>query len=239
MATIAKFYLHDAATPNTGTMPSGALRVNRGAVGTANTGDATGARTARTANDTIGTANPDTESTLNSNADTNQQQWGHRRFVSPPLAARTFAAGDGNWTFSFAASEGNAAHNGLIAVCIYGWRPSAGVEVGDPTLACAVVGGGSEAGTSETAISATAAWKATSLTILDGDILVFDVTSQFTQSMGVSYADNFAYDGTTEASTTTCASYVTPPAAVTLYTPPQLSLAYFDRRVTRNTLLRR
>ncbi len=210
MATISKFYLHDAATPNTGTMPgAGNAFIVVGASGDT-TGDATGARTARAANDTIGVL--ETSSLITANADTTGQSWGHRRFVSAPLAAVTFAAADGNWTLSDASVESNANHNGTIDLVIYLWRPGTGARLGTisvhPTHTVT---------TTKTARTATAAWSGTQA-ILDGDILVFEISDEFIQSMGTAYTSNFYYDGTTEASTTSCASFVTPPAALTLFT---------------------
>jgi hypothetical protein len=223
VATISKFYLHDAVTPNGGTMPS-TTPVPSSSV---STGDAAGVTTARDATDVIGTANPDTESTITANANTNPQNWGHRRFVSRPLAARTFALADGNYTWSCAWTESNAAHNCAPELSIYPWRPSTGLRVGTASVGIALV----EPGTTETAMSATGTWSGTQA-ILDGDILVFDVWSTFTQSMAVAYTDNFAYDGTTEASTTTCASFITPPSALTLYFASDPIAAYTERRRT-------
>ncbi len=214
MATIAKFYLLDAATPNVGTMPSGVLLV--GSSFTATTGDAAGARTARNATDVAGTSNPDIESTFTSTANTLAQIWGHRRFVSAPLAAHTFATGDGNWTFSFAALEGSTNHAGVFVCTVYAWDPTGGARRGTGNQLVNQIFASLTA-TGETAYSSTQVWS-TSLTINDGDILVFDVVDSFTQSMATAYTSNFAYNGTTEASTTTCASFVTPPAALTLFT---------------------
>jgi len=80
-----------------------------------------------------------------------------------------------------------------------------------------VTGTSPTAAATEQTESLTVAWSATSVTILDGDILVFEVSTTFTQGMATAYTDSFSYDGTTEASTTTCASFVTPPAALTLF----------------------
>jgi hypothetical protein len=209
MATIGKFYLLDAATPNTGTMPSDSPAAWTGPP----TGDAPGATVARDATDVAGTSNPDIESVVTSNADLLLQAWGHRRFVSRPLAAHTFAAADGNWTFSYARSESSLLHNQNILLNVTAWRPGTGAGVADlvtfntatePTVAA------TEQAESITATSG-------SHSIIDGDILVFDVCTQFTQGMSTSYTEQFAYNGTTEASTTTCASFVTPPSALTLF----------------------
>lgn len=214
MATISKFYLLDAATPNTGTMPSGILHLT--ATRDADTGDATGARTARDANDVAGVSNPDIESTFTATANVVPQAWGWRRFVSRPLAAVTLSAADGNWTWSYARSESDLLHNSIPRCSIYVWRPSTGGRVGSPE---AVIFTGTEptVAATEQAQSITAAWSGT-VTLVDGDILVFDIGDYFSQGMSTAYTAQFAYNGTTEASTTTCASFVAPPAALTLYT---------------------
>jgi hypothetical protein len=214
MATTAKFYMHNATTTNTGTMPSvSPCRPGKLGAGT----EATGATTARAADDVIGSANPDTESSITAEATTNPQRLGHRRFVSAPLAAQSFASGDGNWTFSFARSESNTNHNGAINCEVYCWRPSSGAEVGGAGAGTVITFNGTTmVATAETAESHTGT--SFSQTIIDGDILVFDVWSSFGQGMSSAYTDQFAYDGTTEASTTTCASFVTPPAPLTLFT---------------------
>lgn len=207
MATISKFYMHDAATSNTGTMPTGAFIA--GAPDT--TGDATGARTARDANGTIGVAQ--TSATITSTANTSFQTWGLRRFVSAPLAATSFAITDGNWTFSTAGSESSTNHNQSLTAGIYCWRPSTGLQVGTVNILIGLA----ESGTTQTALSGTSTWTG-SVSILDGDILVFEVSDEFTQAMATAYTSSFFYDGTTEASTTSCATFVTPPSALTLFT---------------------
>lgn len=170
----------------------------------------------------IGVANPDTETSVTFLANTTQQFWGHRRFVSAPLAARTFANADGNWTFSYARSQSNANHNATFKCMLYAWRPSTGAVVGT-TPTGVLLTGTTFTGTTETANSVTGAWvSGAPTTILDGDILVFDVVSVTTQLMATAYTEQFAYDGATEASTTTCASFLTPPAALTLFTPPNI-----------------
>ena len=212
MATIQKFYFLDATSPNTGTMPSNSPAVIAGG---AVTGDAAGASTARDTSATPGTANPDTESTITAVADTNPQTWGHRRWVSRPLAARgVFTAAEGFWTWSCAWTELNAAHNARPNLVMYVWRPSTGARVGTQSVAIQLA----EPGTTQTALNATALAQdgIDPQPVANGDILVFDVMSSFTQSMGVAYTDSGAYNGTTEASTTTCASFINAPIALTL-----------------------
>jgi hypothetical protein len=211
VATISKFYLHDAATPNTGTMPGSG---NAFVQSNDTTGDATGARTARAADATIGTAQ--TSSLITSTANTTAQKWGHRRFVSAPLAAHTFAVADGSWTFSYARAESNTNHNGQILATISSWRPSTGAFVIFPMVSFS---GTAMASTSEATDSVTGFANSTFST-QDGDILVIEVYDSFTQGMSTAYTSTFYYDGTTEASATSCASFVTPPAALTLYAGP-------------------
>jgi len=201
--TIGKFYLHDAVTPNSGTMPSAAI-------GT--TGDAPGATTARDATDTIGVANPDIESTVTATANQNAQNWGHRRFVSRPLAAQTISLG--TWTLSYARSESNTSHNQSVRCTIYTWRPSTGLLVTTVVAANVIVGAEPTSANSEQAESVSGS--GSSAVVQNGDILVFDIYTSFTQSMSSAYTETFAYDGDTEGSTTSCASFVQAPNPITL-----------------------
>ncbi len=230
MATVAKFYLLDATSPDSGTLPSGSTAYIAG--GTSSDA-ATGFGTNRDATDVAGTSDPDVEASITAVANTIAQILWMRRYISRPLAAHTFASGDGNWTFSYARSESNLNHNQSIRLDIYAWRPSTGARVG--TGALTLNGTEPTAAATEQAESITGAWNATSVTINDGDILVFEIVDSFTQSMATAYTSQFAYNGTTEASTTTCATFVTPPTALTLFAA---GLPFDDRRRARNTLLR-
>jgi len=55
--------------------------------------------------------------------------------------------------------------------------------------------------------------------IQDGDIIVFDILDAFTQATGVSRTFSLAYDGTTEASTTNNATFVSFPVTLEFYSP--------------------
>lgn len=211
MAT--KFYLHDAATPNTGTMPSTSPSAWDGGPTGAGS-EASGASTARDATTTIGVANPDTESSITAAATSVLQRLGHRRFVTRPLAAQNVSTGSLTWTFSYARSESNTNHNGDIVLGVYAWRPGSGAQVGSLIVS---ITGAVMAATAETADSKTAIENG-AVTVQDGDILVFDVMSKFTQGMNTAYTDQFAYDGTTEASTTTCASFIICPTTLSFFT---------------------
>lgn len=213
MATISKFYLLDAATPNTGNLPTSAEPITS-SWGSPETGAAADAYTVRDATDVPGSSNPDVESSFSSNANQNLQRWAHRRFISRPLAAQTIQGGvNGTWTLSYARYESNNAHNQVIICMVRVWRPTA-LHFVDYTLAYIV---GTEGGLSEGYESVTDDGRGDDFNINNGDCLVFDILSYFTQSMSTSYTDYFCYDGTTEASTTTCASFVSPPSALTLF----------------------
>lgn len=211
MPTISKFYLLDAATPNSGTMPTGAFIVANDA-----TGDATGARTARDATDTPGASQ--VAVTFTANADQTNQGWGWRRFVSRPLAAQTIDMNTA-WTHSYASSESNLNHNQKVELNIYCWRPSTGAQVGAGTQQ--VQGANITVANTQTANStSTVIITGGTQAILDGDILVFEIWDNFVQSMSTAYTSTYDYNGTTEASTTSCASFVSPPAAITLQGGP-------------------
>lgn len=206
--------MHNAATPNTGTMPTTDVLSTHLGAGS----DATGALTPRAADGTIGTANPDTEATATAAANTSAQRLILRRFVSPPLAARTFATADGTWTYSFGAYQSNANHQGLYHMRMFIWRPSTGAQVGSGALNMApasVMTNTTEANFTD---SSGGGSTYNGGAILDGDILVFDWSDEFTQAMSSAYTTTFSYDGTTEGSTTTNAAFVNAPVALTLFT---------------------
>ncbi len=217
MATQQKFYLRDTTTTNTGTMPSNSPTTQVG--GVLGTGaEAAGNTTARATSAAAGTANPDTKSVCTAQAASGTtQRLGHRRFVTPPLAARTFTTPDGNWTFSHGGTESNTNHNSgggePFRISIYPWRPSTGARVGTGIIAISTT---TLTATTETSCTGTGAWSGTQA-ILDGDILVYDVYTTFNQGMATAYTDSFSYNGTTEASTTTNAAFVNAPAALTLF----------------------
>lgn len=231
MATISKFYLHTALTPNTGQMPNG----NPFTGGAVLTNNAFQSDQVRDATDVIGTANPDTETQVVSDADQTAHCWALARFVSRPLATQTLPSG--NWTLSYARSESNLNHNQTIRGVVYTWRPSTGAVVLTPTDATVFTGTEPTVAGAEQAESLTATMvNVSGGAVLDGDVLGFDVSSVFTQSMSTSYTDAFCYDGTTEASITTCASFLTPPAALTLFTPRAKQSSVVGQAVKRSSV---
>lgn len=212
MATIAAFYFHDAATSNSGTMPTNSPATQAGGVLGTGT-EATGASTARSADDVLGVANPDTKSVITAAANQTAQRLGHRRFCSTPLAAQQLPT-TGNWAHRWSGLESNTNHNGRLWIAKYAWRPGTGAIVGSAQLNLIQA---LSATTETDSTVGNAVWTTAPL-IQDGDILVFDIYSEFTQGMSSAYTDSFCYDGTTEGSTTTAASYCKPPVALTLFT---------------------
>jgi hypothetical protein len=231
MADFTKLYFHDAVSPNTGTLP-----VNTPCWSSPTfTGDATGAATCRDATEVIGTANPDVESTITSLANSVQQCWGHRRFLSRPLASQTINSG--NWVFSYARTESSLNHNMAIGCTKYFFRPSTGLVVGSVDTAT-----GTEPSVAAAEQTHFFSINENGITIVDGDIVIFDVWSLFTQSMSTAYTDQFAYDGTTEGSTTACASNVGTPGTlpITFSTGAAAPTSLVaDTRRRRNSNLRR
>lgn len=188
-----KFYLHDATTADTGTLP-GSTNISGQTVNIT----ATGAATNRSADDAIGASQ--VSIALSTVASTSAQTNWFARFCSIPLAAQTIASQ--NVTVHLGASESNNSSNLFPKVVITVWRPSTGATVG--TLA--TLTGVTEPGTNETDVSV--AGTSTAITVALGDILVIEVFGANTQAMGTSYTNTIFYDGTTEASSSSNAAYV-------------------------------
>lgn len=230
MATIGpKLYLHAATTTNTGTLPGSTTQ----SATTPNV-TATGASTNRVMDGTIGTSQ--TSIALTTLAQTTAQNNWFGRWMSPPLAAQTISGTGSAWGSGGATSQSNtnSAFTGSFCV-VYAWRPSNGSRVGmivDHTtssfggMAIGMFNAAAETWTSTGATQAVTS----SVTILDGDVLVAEVWSinNQAQSKATAYTNTVFYDGTTEGSSTTSATYmiVNDNAALTLYTavipPPKM-----------------
>ena len=213
MAT--KFYLHDAATTDTGTLPSGFNSINGTQTSSVNV---PGADTDRQADTTIGVA-VQNSGALTTLANTNAQRSMLRRFVSSPIAAQTIASQV--LTYGVAANESNTNSNFGLECRIGLWRPSSGALVGmikDPqTLIVSTNMTTSEAWTAATMAASLAQ------TSQDGDILVFELWRDgAAQGMSTAYTNTVFYDGTTEGSATTPASYINFPNTITFFTPPAI-----------------
>jgi len=214
-ATTTKFYLHNAASPDTGTLP-GASTLSA----TTPNVTATGASTNLDMDIAIGTAQVSQALTTLAVV-TLQKNW-FRRFLSKPLAAQTLTTGI--WTIQGGASESSLASNLLLwGAVIKVWRPSTGAAVAtlldSPTL------GSVEPGTTETNISKATA-SITGVAINDGDILVVELWGQNTQGNTTARTNTVFYDGTTEASITSNAAFLLAPGAITMQAPTFNQSAY-------------
>lgn len=131
------------------------------------------------------------------------------RFISPPLNGAQATSGTNEIvTISAAADETSLnANRTFTAAAIYVWRPSTGARIG--FLIDNAVAAGTEPGTTETALTKTHACN--NVAASNGDVVVVEAWSSGTPSMAASYTENWYYDGTTEASITSCAAFISWP----------------------------
>lgn len=195
MAT--KFYFHDAASADTGTLPSAWLSTNYHVPPDVT---ATGASTNRSMDTTIGALQ--VSIALTTLAQTAVQHNWFRRFLSSPLAAQNIASQSVN--LSVGASEANIASNMFPVPLMFLWRPSTGALVG-PIMDVGFPGG-TEPGTAESSYTATGTSQV--IDALDGDIIVLDLIATNNQGGATARVNTQFYDGTTEASTTTNAAFL-------------------------------
>lgn len=199
------FYFHDATTPDIGTLPvatTSAITPNVTAVG---------AGTNRDMNQTLGLAQ--VSPALTTLAVTTLQRNWFRRFVSRPLAAQTLPTG--RWAIQGVAFESNAASNMLMwGAVLKVWRPSTGAVVAtlldNPQL------GSVEPGTAATLIT-TNTTSIPGVAVNDGDILLVELWAANTQGGATARTNTIRYDGTTESSTATPASYLEAPDTIVFY----------------------
>lgn len=209
-----KFYLHDAASGDTGTLPVATVAVS-GPAYTAPT-----AATNRALGGVIGTAQVSQAST-NVNAAT---KW-MRRFISDPLAAGTYSAG--NWTIATAGAHSNALNDDSWQYQLVLWRPSTGAlitRIIDAVIGASFLSTPTEGATSDTVAGA-------GFTAQDGDILVLEI---WVNALGGS-TDTVThyYDGTTEGSATTNAGYLLAPVDIPLQgagPPPPVGPGFFQSK---------
>lgn len=204
--SITKFYFHDAATSNTGTLPSGEQSASTPSV------TASGGTTNRSMDGTIGVSQ--TSRALTSLGSTSAQPSLFGMFLSSPLAAQVIASG--SWQLSMAAKEANADANLHLCACVYIWRPGTGAIVGTRIFDSPATTSGNvtEPGTSQIGVTDTAISGGT-VTVLDGDILVCEIWHDSTaQGSTNARLETFYYDGITEGSATNCASFLLAPAPI-------------------------
>lgn len=202
-----KFYWHDVATSNAGTLPGTGISVS------VTTPTQIGSGVNRSMDAAIGGAQ--TSRLITTLAQTGTQSAMIARFLSAPIAAQTIASQ--TITVRLGASEANANSDFLPLAVIAVWRPGTGALVG--RIADLVSSGSTEPGTGETAISFQIL-ATNGIVVLDGDVLVFEIwRAANTQVMATAYTNTVFYDGTTEGSTTSNAAHVEFTNNVALYTP--------------------
>jgi hypothetical protein len=204
MVSISTFYLHHAASTESGTLPSPG-----GAVTFTATWVASGLGN-KILDDVPGTI----QQTMQAGtvATTTYQAGLMGRWLSAPLAAQTIPAQ--TVVLRIAAKESSSSANAQIDFYLGLWRPSTGQYF-------AISGAGSpsaEIGTGETNYALTKSFGA--ITAQDGDLLLLEVQSAAIQAMATSYTVNIYYDGTTIDSTTSNRALMTFPTALTMYSPP-------------------
>jgi len=192
-----KLYLRDFTVDNPGGTLPGATNI----AGLTITVTATGASTNRGM--TEGTGSGQTSAALTTSAVSSAQTNWFRRWVSRPIAPQTISAQ--TITLSLAASESAAQsdmfENGRWFLAL--WRPSTGAIVTTMINDTALI---TEPSTTQTAVSKSLT--STAATSQGGDVLVLELFSAQSQSNAVARTNTIFYDGTTEASTTNCASFI-------------------------------
>lgn len=232
MTDVSKWYLHNAASSVSGTLPG----TGSSQSSTTPSQIATGAGTNRLMDGTIGTSQVSiAQASLGQTA---AQTVFFRRFVSPLLAAQTIPASASTLAARVGDQTSNSTNSSFFIPypVVYVWRPSTGALVGmlrdTPTS-----GGSLGAGTSEAWVS-TGFVTPTSVVCQDGDVLICEIWGRCTQGMSQSYTWTFYYDGTSEwtsdgsAVSSAAAILLTP--AITLFTGTSKSDTDANSTTTEN-----
>ena len=162
--------------------------------------------------------------TLASNTSTSEQVYYFTRFVSEPLNVSSISAN--TWTYAFAAEEPGLSANfpctgtdKAVSVHCYVWRPSTSAKVGtvlEGTTASTV-----DEGTANEKKSHVATFTGSSVaSMLQNDVLIFEVWFKTTQNLPDSFNDIFYYGGTIDPTENTIdqasvASYISTPQNLT------------------------
>jgi hypothetical protein len=192
--SISKFYLHAAATSDTGTLPSSAQSGYTILATEAN------ANVNKSMDASKGAAQVGSTNTSSSGG------WLFaRRFLSAPLGAQTFS---GTVTMSDAGAVSSGVRTLVAGYYIGVWRPSTGAKVGDLFAANPTTGSPAwtgAGGTTAEEAGSSGANSLSSVACLDGDILIVELYSGGV--LGLTSSRVF-YDGATEGSTTDNAAFV-------------------------------
>lgn len=189
-----KLYLHNAANALSGTFPTGEQSPTFTAGWTA-----TGANTLRTMDTTIGVSQASLAGTTLAST---SAQTGFLGFFCSPALSGAQTVGGSTFDLLLAVSESNLNANfGPGSFNVYVWRPGTGAKVG--TIWDGIASTALEPGSaSSEQVTGTFNVTATSVSAADGDVIVCEVWSSFTQGMATAYTATIFYDGTTENTTT-------------------------------------
>lgn len=181
------FYFRDASFNYPGTMPSGEQSSS------SPSWSASGATTLRTLSYQKGGSV--TSLSGNSSATIFKQRGFMGMFATPPLrGAHTIGAGD--LTFNCADQEDSDAMNFWVnALNVYVWRPSTGTKVGTLIDSAGTSLGGTEGSYKYPTVTYITGINLSNVSASDGDIIIIEVWSVFTQNMSTSYNAKFWYDG--------------------------------------------
>lgn len=207
MTSVNKFYFHDAASSDSGIMPTTTQSATSPGVTQAT------ATTNRSMDGLIGLSQ--SSPAMTSLATVSKQNNFFRKFASYPLAAQNIPVGA--WAMRIAIKAGNAVTSPWqISAIVYIWRPSNGTKV--ITIVDAVTTGiGTAATTSETdTTQAQITASGSAATVLSGDILIVEVWGTVTQTAANGIVWTLSYGGTVEGSITSNASYLLAPVFITI-----------------------
>lgn len=149
--------------------------------------------------------------------DTNAHNYYVARWVSPQLNQTSVAAN--TWTVEMGIKEANANANfprsgaGANRICAYVWKPSNGTKYGN-ILDGNTAADGEEATTSQTVSTFTFTGAAVSSLTAGDAVIVFELWAIVTQGTATARIVNVYYDGTTEASTTNEAAWISTPETI-------------------------
>jgi hypothetical protein len=129
-------------------------------------------------------------------------QTGFLGFFCSPALSGAQTVGGSTFDLLLAVSESNLNANfGPGSFNVYVWRPGTGAKVG--TIWDGAASAAQEPGSaSSEQVTGTFNVTATSVSAADGDVIVCEVWSSFTQGMATAYTATIFYDGTTENTTT-------------------------------------
>jgi hypothetical protein len=212
MAT--KLYLHNLSNPISGSFPA----VEQSALNTASF-TATGANTLKTMDLGLGTV----QSTLvGASLSNTTQQYGFMGFFSSPQLKGNQTVGGGTWTINHAQAESSLDMNFIINIVnIYVWRPSTNTKIGtiiDSTTSL----GGQEPGAINSERVNFFNFTTSQVSALDGDVIICELWTVFTQAAAAIKTATIYFDGTTENTTinavvTNHASYLNITENLTFY----------------------